>query len=301
MNILVTGGNGFIGSHVVNQLEKGGHSVVSYDLVAHPKGGPNQIQADILDIKKIGGALKGVDVVYHLAAFSNVNEAYNDPMNCIRVNSLGTLNVLEAARKNDVGRVVFASTVWVYANSNESNVNEETSFIVGGGKSHIYTSTKLAGEFHCFDYKDLYGQDFTILRYGIPYGPGAREAMLIPLFVKKAINGELLTIHGDGSQYRNFVHVSDLAKGNVLALSEKAKNNIYNLSGKEAITIKKVALTIKSVLGDVRVVYADSREGDYNGKNVSFKKAEEELGWKHNVPFLEGMKKYIEWYKQSKG
>jgi len=298
MNILVTGGNGFIGSHVVDKLKNSGHNVTIYDLAKPYTKNLNHINADILDQNKLSESTKDIDVIYHLAAVSNVNKAYEDPTKCINLNSTGTINVLEAARKNNVKRIIFASTVWVYAGTKEENVDETSPFHMPGA-GHIYTSTKIAGELYCHDYKELYGQDFTILRYGIPYGPRARETTVIPIFVRKAINKEPLTINGSGKQYRNFVYVEDLAEGNVLALKEAAKNQIYNLDGTIPITIKEVAEAIKSILGNVKIVHKEAREGDYKGKTVSSEKAKRDLGWEPKTDFLEGMKKYINWYKHN--
>ena len=300
MRVLVTGGNGFIGSHVIDKLQEKGHEVISYDLLDPYKKGLNHIRADILDLKGLNDSMNDIDVVYHLAAVSDVNVAYKDPVGCVNVNNLGTLNVLDAARKNDINRVIFASTIWVYSYSKEEGVSEETGFCVGNG-GHIYTSTKLAGELACVNYKEMYGQDFTILRYGIPYGPRARDNLVIPIFVRKALCKEPLTLFGDGNQHRNFIYVEDLADGNVLALKEKAKNQIYNLCGKKTTTIKEIALTIKKLLGDVDIKFEESRGGDYRGKNVSSEKANAELCWEPKTSFLDGMNKYIDWYKLKKG
>ncbi len=299
MNILVTGGNGFIGSHVVDKLAEENHNVTTFDLAEPYKQPLNHINGDILDFNKLKEATKNIDVIYHLAAVSNVNKAYKDPIKCINLNSTGTINILEAARVNNIKRVIFASTVWVYAGSKEENVDEKSPFHMPGA-GHIYTSTKIAGELFCHDYKELYDQDFTILRYGIPYGPRARETTVIPIFVRKAINKEPLTINGSGKQYRNFIYVEDLAEGNVLALNELAKNKIYNLDGTEPISIKQVAETIKSNMGDVEIIHKEAREGDYKGKTVSSEKAKIDLNWQPKTTFLEGMKKYINWYKNTK-
>src|SRR3989338_4831066 len=144
----------------------------------------------------------------------------------------GTINVLESARKASIKRIVYGSTTWVYSESIQNNVDETTPL---HAPSHFYTATKLAGEYYCQSYSRLYGLEVTILRYGIPYGPRARDGAVIPIFVKRAFNGEPLTIAGDGSQYRKFVYVEDLAEGNVLALKSIAKNKIYNLDGTEKI------------------------------------------------------------------
>ena len=138
----------------------------------------------------------------------------------------GTFNVLDAARLSSVQRVIYGSTTWVYSASEESMVNEETLL---GLPSHLYTATKITGEYYCHSYVQLYKLDVTVLRYGFPYGPRARDGAVIPIFVSKALRGEPLTLAGDGMQFRNFVYVEDLAEGNVLALQSAAKNRTYNL------------------------------------------------------------------------
>ena len=132
------------------------------------------------------------------------------PEDAERVNARGTVAVLEAARRAGVKRIVYASTIWVYSDCDEEAVDEDTLL---PPPSHLYTSTKLAGELYCKAYQELYGIDYTILRFGIPYGPRAREAAVIPAFVNKAFKGEPLTLAGDGSQSRRFVYVEDLADG----------------------------------------------------------------------------------------
>ena len=145
----------------------------------------------------------------------------------------------------------------------------------------------------------MYDQDFTILRYGIPYGPRARGGTVIALFVRKALNGKPLTIMGDGSQYRNFIYVEDLAEGNVAALQDVARNQTYNLEGIRPVTIKEVAETVKRLIGNVDIEYKEVRAGDYEGKIVSNDRTRKELGWEPNVDFEEGVRKYIEWYKKT--
>jgi UDP-glucose 4-epimerase len=164
---------------------------------------------------------------------------------------------------------------------------------------HVYTASKVAAELYCHAYQKLYGQNFTILRYGIPYGPRARGGTVVANFVKRALSGESLTIFGDGSQYRNFIYVEDLAEGNLAALDDKAVNQTYNLEGLRPITIKEIAETIKKLLGDIAIEYKESRPGDYDGARVLADKAKNELGWEPKVDFEEGVKRYVEWYKES--
>ena len=195
-----------------------------------------------------------------------------------------------------MGRVILASTVWVYEMAESEQVDEDTPLVLSKAK-HVYTASKVAAELYCHAYKELYQQHFTILRYGIPYGPRARGGTVIALFVRKALNGESLTIMGDGSSYRNFVYVEDLAAGNVAALNEAAIDQTYNLEGSRAITIKEIAETVQKLVGQVDIEYREARPGDYSGAIVSTAKAKRELGWETKVGFEEGIRQYIEWYK----
>jgi len=164
--------------------------------------------------------------------------------------------------------------------------------------AHLYTATKIASEYYCQSYSRLYNIPVTILRYGIPYGPRARDGAVIPIFVGKALKGEPLTIAGDGLQFRKFVYVEDLAEGNVLALKSIAKNKIYNLDGNERITIKQIAEGIGKFIGDVKIKYVPSRPSDFSGKEVSSQLAKNELGWEPKTSFRDGIIKYVKWYKR---
>lgn len=299
MRCAVTGGAGFIGSHVVDHLMKAGHEVVVLDHGVKPhRGDVEFIDQDILDLSVLSKAVKGCDYVFHLAAVSNVNHAFERPVQCVKVNIEGTANVLEAARSNGVQRVVFASTVWVYTGSRDNDVHEDSPFYMPGA-GHVYTSSKIASELLCHDYWQLYKQPFTILRYGIPYGPRMRDTLVIPIFLKKALAGEPLTITGDGSQYRNFVYVEDLARAHLLVMDEKALNRTYNLEGMRKVTIREIAETINRLLeGGVKIEYTPARPGDYAGKEVSAEKAGRDLGWEPTVDFEEGMRHTIEWFRE---
>jgi UDP-glucose 4-epimerase len=297
MRVLVTGGSGFIGSHVVDKLRARGHEPVIYDLRPSPwhqdPARPvDTVLGSITDREALERALHSCDAVAHLAAVADVNDVHAEPEDAERVNARGTVAVLEAARRAGVKRIVYASTIWVYSDCEGEAVDEETLL---PAPSHLYTSTKLAGELYCKAYQELYGIDFTILRFGIPYGPRAREAAVIPAFVNKALKGEPLTLAGDGSQSRRFVYVEDLADGVALGLSDVAKNRVYNLASEENVSIKQIAETIKELLGNVEIVHTPARPGDFGGKVVCSKRAEQELGWTAATPFSEGVRRYVEW------
>ena len=299
MNVGVIGGSGFIGSHVVDKLIESGHEVTVFDIMKPHRNDVRHLYIDITDLSKTSVALTGdYDAIYLLAAMADVNDVYKNPVEAGEVNILGVANVLEAARRNEIDRIILASTVWVYGLSSEREVDEDTPLHIEKA-DHIYTSSKIAAELYCQSYQRLYGQNFTILRYGIPYGPRARGGTVVAIFVRKALNGEPLTIFGDGSQYRNFIYVEDLADGNVAALKAVAKNKTYNLEGIRPITVKEVAETVKKLIGDVEIEYKEERPGDFEGKIVSAEKAKKDLGWEPKVDFEEGVRGYIEWYRKS--
>jgi len=295
MRVLVTGGSGFIGSHVVDKLRLRGHQPIIYDLRPspwHEAGTVETVLGSITDREALERALQGCDAVAHLAAVADVNDVHAEPEDAERVNARGTVTVLEAARRSGVKRIIYASTIWVYSDCAEDDVNEDTLL---PPPSHLYTSTKLAGELYCKAYQELYGIDYTILRFGIPYGPRAREAAVIPAFVNKALKGDPLTLAGDGMQSRRFVYVEDLAEGVALGLHELAANRVYNLASNETVTIKQIAETVQELIGNVEIVYTPARPGDFGGKIVSSERAESELGWTAATPFHEGVRRYVAW------
>lgn len=296
MKALVTGGSGFIGSHVVDKLKNEGVDVRVYDMVMPTfRSDIEYYHGSLLDFTSLGMAMSEIDVVYHLGAIADVKDVYEDPHYSESINTRGTINALEAARRAGIIKLVYGSTTWVYSEADGDNVDEGTPL---HAPSHLYTATKIASEYYCQSYSKLYDLKTTILRYGIPYGPRARGGAVIPIFVRKALNGEPLTIAGDGLQFRKFVYVEDLAEGNVLGARKIADNKIYNLEGDVKISIKDIAETIKKILGNVKIEYIEGRPGDFSGKEISNKKAKEELGWKPKTSFEDGVKKYIDWYKE---
>jgi hypothetical protein len=204
--------------------------------------------------------------------------------------------VLEAARNAGVDRVIYASTIWVYGAQEADSVDEDATF---GLPDHLYTATKLAGEMYCRSYGELYELDTTILRFGIPYGPRARPAAVIPAFTNKALAGEPLTIAGTGDQCRRFVYVEDLADGVTKALRPEAARRVYNLVGSEDVSIRQIADTVRDVIGDVEIVHTPARAGDFRGVEVSGARAAAELDWEPKTDFSEGVRRYIAWHREA--
>jgi UDP-glucose 4-epimerase len=296
MRVLVTGGSGFIGSHVVDALLDAGHEPRIFDHARSRHHDPAEVdtrRGELLDLDELTAAVEGCDAVLHLAAMADVGEEAVDPVHAERVNAHGTLNVLQAARTAEVGRVVYASTIWVYGNGLPGGVMDADTPL--GEPRHIYTATKLAGELYCRSYASLYGLETTILRFGIPYGPRARSAAVVPSFVRRALRGEPLTIAGDGRQSRRMVYVEDLAAGVVAGLAPVAANRPYTLVGGETVTVREIPATVRETVGDVDIVHGPARAGDFGGADVSGERAASELGWRAATPFAEGVRRYVAW------
>jgi UDP-glucose 4-epimerase len=205
---------------------------------------------------------------------------------------MGTLNVLEAARRLEIERVVYASTVWVYSDVDEPTVDEDALL---PNPAHLYTAGKLSGELYCHSYAELYGLRPTVLRFGIPYGPRARPAAVIPSFVERALRGEALTIAGSGAQERSFIYVEDLAEGVVCGLSHEAAGRTYNLAGRETTTIRQLAEVVSEEVAPTPIVHTEGRAGDLRGAVICSDRAERELGWQASTPLREGVRRYAAW------
>ncbi|MGZ4384672.1 MAG: NAD-dependent epimerase/dehydratase family protein [Gaiellaceae bacterium] len=299
--MLVTGGSGFIGSHVVDKLAEAGMTPSIFDIAPSPYHGAEVETAlgDLLDLDALRGALRGCDAVVHCAASSDVNIVAESPFEAERLNSRGTATLLEAVRLEQTPRVAYASTIWVYGDlRSETPITEDVALPL---PSHLYTATKLAGESYCRSYGELFGVEHTILRFGIPYGPRARPATVLAAFVKRALAGEPLTIQGDGSQSRRFVYVEDLAEGVVAALVQAGANRIFNLVGSENTTIREIAETVGSLVGEVEISYLPSRAADIRGSEISGERAATELRWRPTTRFGDGARRYVDWVTSTGG
>jgi UDP-glucose 4-epimerase len=296
--VLVTGGAGFIGSVVVDRLREAGYEPRILDVRRsphHERGEIDTVIGDVCKPEDVQRALKGCDIVVHMAAAADVNDVVKAPAHSEELNSRATLNVLEAARLAGVERVVYASTIWVYSDVEDPTVDEDTPLMP---PAHLYSATKLAGEMYCRSYAELYGVDYTVLRFGIPYGPRARPAAVVPIFVRKALAGEPLTVAGGGQQSRRFVYVEDLADGVVRSLQPAAANRVYNLVGSEDVTILDIASTVQSLVGNGEIEHVGAREADFRGVEVDGSRAERELGWRAETPFREGVRRYVAWHRE---
>ena len=295
MRVLVTGGAGFIGSHVVDRLLAAGMAPRIFDVRQsehHAADEVDSVLGDLLDRDALRAAMDRCDAVVHLAAAADVDDVALRPAEAEAVNARGTLNVLEAARGAGVSRVVYASTIWVYGSAT-GTVDEDHTVEL---PDHLYTATKLAGEMYCRSYAALYGLECTVLRFGIPFGPRARPAGVIPIFVRKALAREPVTIAGEGLQSRRFVYVEDLAEGVVRGLGPQAGGRVYNLVGEESVTVRGIADAVGDLLGGVDIVHTAARAADFAGAEVSGARAAAELGWRPATSFSEGLRRYVDWH-----
>ena len=284
MNVLVTGGSGFIGSHVVDKLVEAGHRVRVLDIKGPHRNDVDFVRGDIISRPVIAEALGGIEAVYHIAGFSNINLVKDRPVQTIELNVLGTAYLLEESRKKGVKRFLLASSVYAHSRN-----------------GHLYTTSKLVSEMLCKDYHTLYSLPYTVLRYGTAYGPRSREADVVSIFITRALKGEDIVIHGSGRQKRNFIYVEDLAAGSVAALEDIGKNKTYVFAGTDAISIRELANTVNKVFDNhlkIKTDAAEEREDDYQGEISDLEMTMSELKWKPETLLAEGIKKYGDWYSR---
>jgi len=293
---LVTGGGGFVGSHIVDALvpETG---VVVFDSFARGDrervpDAARVVEADVRDEDALASAVDGVDVVFHQAAIVSVAQSVEDPTTTHAVNVDGTLAVLEAARRADA-RVVFASSAAIYGEPTAVPVDE------GHPKTPAspYGLEKLAGDHYCRLYADLYDLPTVALRYFNVYGPrqaGGDYAGAITAFAEQARSGGPLRVDGDGEQTRDFVHVADVVRANLLAATTDATGEAFNVGTGEATTIRRVAELVRdTVAPDAEVVHGDPREGDIRESVADIGTARERLGYEPTVSLEDGLADFL--------
>lgn len=295
--IMVTGGSGFIGSHLVDALLAEGYDVVIYD-IADPVylSNATYIKGDVLDVAFLTESMNGIDAVYHLAAEANVNFYHRAPRESTILNTIGTINVLEAARTNAVKRVLFASTEWVYQGAKALTVDEDTA-LYPDAPDHIYTSSKIASELYLINYQKLYGVNYTIMRFGIPFGERARLETVTPIFISKALKNETITVDGSEENFRQFIYVKDLVRGCVACLKEEGNNQVFNLNGTKKIRIIDIILTLEKIMGrTIDHVVSQDRAGNYKGRLVKSDKAKRLLQWEPLVSYEDALEQYYHWF-----
>lgn len=281
-HILVTGGGGFIGGYVFRHLRRCGYSVVNYDMTGTEKPDDAFIKGSILDFDSVRSAIEEIDTVFHFAGFSNIDLVKANPLECIRLNIMGTANVLEAIRLKGKGQFIFASSVYVHDT-----------------KGHFYTTSKLSSELICKNYSDLYGVSATILRIGTAYGEKSRHEDVVSLFAKRACVGEPIIIHGSGAQKRHFIHGDDIAEACRLIIEKEIKNKTLVLAGERGTSVKELAEIVRKACPDVAIHQESDmgREDDYEGDISNLEETYRLLEWKPQVDLEEGVRRLIKYFR----
>lgn len=310
---LVTGGAGFIGSHIAKRLfHEGVEEVVVLDnfmsgredLLDGILDKVELVRGDIRDAELVEKVMGDVDVVFHEAAQTDVPASLRIPRFDFKVNALGTLNVLRAAVKNDVERVVYASSASVYGDNVVSQ--QDRRFIENQALSPLspYAASKLSGEMLCTAYYHSFGLKITSLRYFNIYGSGQMPkknscSMVVSIFVPHAIKGMGLVIFGDGNQIRDFTHVDDVAYVNILAATKSASvGKVINVGTGKGTTIKDLAMMVKRLVRDVPYQHSARAKGDPLGGIADTSRLKEMLGYVPEIQMEEGIIQYADWYKR---
>lgn len=297
--VLVTGGAGFIGSHLVERLVDEGANVVVLDNFSTGRRENLQtvkdririVDGDIRDLDAVADAMAGVEFVFHEAALASVPESIEQPKLYFEVNVTGTLNVLEVARSSGVKRVVFASSSAVYGDSPESPKRED----MLPTPLSPYAHTKLVGEQTCSLYSRTYGIDTVILRYFNVYGPrqdpDSAYAAVTPKFIHALSSGERPVIYGDGEQSRSFIYVADVVQANMLAgLVPGASGGVMNISTNNAVTVNEALHFVADALGVEAVAdHADPRPGDVRESRADVERARKVLDFTAHTRYKEGV------------
>lgn len=319
--ILVTGGAGFIGSHIVDKLVQKGAKVKVYDnfssgFIEHLKKVRNEIElikGDILDFNNLNKSIKGCDVVIHEAAQLEIVKCIKDPVEDLKINTIGSLNIFKSCVKNDICKVIWASSAGVYGQLKEKPQREEKH---PTNPNWQYGVSKLTVEKYASIFNEMYGLPVISLRYSIVYGPREWWGRVLSIFLKKVLENRPLVIFGDGKQTRDFVYVDDIANLNILALEKDYKSHLVlnGSSGKE-VSIDKLASIVLTTLNrtDLKIIYETSiKEGQMSSKigrirlpselkemNMSNRKAQRLLDWQPKVELEVGIEKEFYWLKNN--
>ena len=268
MKVLVIGGSGFLGSHVADELSRQGHSVRIFDQHSSPWLRENQemIIGDILKPDELDRAVSGCNVVYNFASLADLNKAIHQPIDTVRINIMGNVNILEACVRHKIDRFIYASTVYVYSRD--------------GG---FYRCSKQAAEQYVEEYQKTYGLNFTILRYGSLYGPRADDSNGLFRIVKHAIDTGEILYEGNADSMREYIHVQDAAMASIEAMTDKFLNDSFVLTGQEPMRILDLLHMLAEIFGaGTRVRIVDKKQpGHYTRTPYAY---EPKIGRKYIPP-----------------
>jgi len=306
MRVLVTGGAGFIGSHIVEELHRGGASVRVLDNFSSGKrenlasfqGDLEILEGDLRDVEVIKAAVRAVDLVFHLAAFISVPQSMLEPENCFAVNVAGTISLLEAARQAGVRKVVLSSSTAVYGNTDKFPTDEETPL----KPLSPYALSKQVNELYARLYTQTFNLPVTALRYFNVYGPRQQPdsayAAAIPIFAQRLVNGEPITIYGDGKQSRDFIFVKDVVRANLLAAESDAAGEAFNICSGHEISMLDLLEELSEISPhQPEVRFEAPRPGDIYRSLGNPKKAAADLGFRAGTSLADGLAQTVEWMK----
>ena len=307
---LVTGGAGFIGSHIVEELVRRGHAVRVLDDFSTGKAANlsavrdrvDVIEGDVRDLAACRRAAAGADFVFHEAAQISVPKSVEDPFLNDGINVGGTLNVLWAAKEAGAKKLVFASSTSVYGDNPDLPKRETMS----GVPLSPYALSKWIGERYCQSFSRIYGLPTVALRYFNVFGPRqdprSQYAAAVPIFITRMLAGEPPVIYGDGEQTRDFVFVEDVAQANLLAAEATGvSGEVFNVASAESLTVNRLARTIADVLGRALTpIYAPERAGDIRHSAADIDKIEAVLGYSPRFDFRRGLERTIAWYREQR-
>lgn len=308
---LVTGGAGFIGSHLVEKLVNLGCRVRVLDdfstgreeNLSHLAGQVEIIRGDIRDRELCGKAAEGMEVILHQAALASVPRSVSEPLLAHEINLTGTLNLLLAAAEKGIRSFVFASSSAVYGDDQTFPKKEG----LEGKALSPYGAQKLASEKYCQVFSQLYNFNAVSLRYFNVFGPrqdpGSQYAAVIPIFITRMLRGQPPVIYGDGQQSRDFIYVENVVRANLLAANATDfRGEVFNIGTASRITVKELAAILNSLLGvSLSPIYSHPRPGDILESYADISRAEGQLGFRPEVDFEKGLKLTIDWYKSRMG
>jgi UDP-glucose 4-epimerase len=287
MRVAITGGTGFLGSHVADHMRDLGHETLVFD--QRPSQMHPSVVGDLLDVEAVSAALRHVDAVCHLGAIGDVYLAAERPALAAAVNVTGTANVCNAALRERVARVVLASTWEVYGHPRYQPIDEDHPC----APDHPYNITKLAGEQLALSYARLKQLSVVALRLGTAYGTRMRPNSVFSIFIRKALAGEPITIQGSGQQGRQFTHASDIARAFEAALTRGDAGAAYNIVAHRMVSIRDLANTIDAI-SPVEIQYGPPRPGDVPSATVSSARARAHLDWSPRVRFEDGLGELVD-------